>query len=92
MAGVDKFYLYNNDSTDDTEKILEPYIKGGLVDLIYFPGQAKQFPAYNNALKKYRNDCEYMAFVDGDEFIRPIDRSRNIYDVVKEIFSLANSK
>ena len=35
--GVDKFYIYDNESTDDTKSILEPYIKRGIVDYKYWP-------------------------------------------------------
>ena len=31
LVGVQKFYLYDNESNDDSRKILEPYIKEGLV-------------------------------------------------------------
>lgn len=34
VLGVDHFYLYNNDSTDDFMKILQPYIDNGMVELI----------------------------------------------------------
>ena len=85
IVGVEKFYLYDNESTDNTKKILEPYVKCGLVDFIYFPGEAKQHPAYIDALKRYKNECEFMAVIDGDEFIRPMDKNKNIYDIIKEI-------
>ncbi len=91
LVGVQHFYLYNNESEDNIQEILKDYIKRGIVDLIYFPGKAQQIPAYQNALKKYRNECKYMAVVDADEFIRPIDHNKNILDVIEEIFKLAKN-
>ena len=85
LVGVEKFYLYNNESTDDTEKILKPYIESGLVDLIYFPGKCKQRPAFRDALKRYRSECKYMALIDGDEFLRPMDKNKTVYEVIDEI-------
>ena len=34
ILGATRFYLYNNESTDHYQKILAPYIKKGLVELI----------------------------------------------------------
>ena len=69
--GVDKFYIYDNDSEDREEllKILEPWIQNHIVDYKFFPGIYRQMPAYNDALENHRFDCRYMGFIDADEFI-----------------------
>ena len=92
LVGIEHFYLYNNESTDNTEEVLRTYIDSGIVNLRYFPGQVKQLAAYHDALRRYRNECKYMAFIDGDEFIRPIDKNRSVYDIVDNIISSANDK
>ena len=71
LAGVDHFYLYDNDSTDNYKEIIAPYVKAGLVTVKYFPGESMQFAAYDDAVLNYRFHCRYMAFVDLDEFIFP---------------------
>lgn len=71
LAGVDHFYIYDNDSTDNQAEVAKPYVEAGLVDYIPFPGQAMQFAAYNDAVKKFKFQSRYMAFIDGDEFIFP---------------------
>ena len=38
LAGVDHFYIYDNDSLDNLEKILQPYIDAGIVTYIFYPG------------------------------------------------------
>ena len=86
LAGVEHFYLYNNDSTDDYKKILAPYVEKNLVTLIDFPGKMMQYPAYHDAIEKYRFDCRYMAFIDIDEFIFP-KSNRAVAEVVDEILS-----
>lgn len=74
--GVEKFYIYDNESTDNTKEELVPYIESGLVEYIYFPGFKKQLAAYDDCLKKHRVDVRWIAFIDLDEFIVPIkDRS-----------------
>ena len=86
LAGVEHFYLYNNGSSDDYKEILAPYVEKNLVTLADFPGKAMQYPAYNDAIEKYRFDCRYMAFIDLDEFIYP-KTNRSIVEVVDEILS-----
>ena len=70
-AGVTMFYLYDNESDDDTREILRPYIERGLVEYNFFPGNGMQVPAYNDAIYRHKFDCRYMAVIDLDEFIRP---------------------
>ena len=71
LAGVDHFYLYDNDSPDNQREVAAPYVKAGLVDYISLPGKAMQLVAYNDAVKRFKFHCRYMAFIDLDEFIFP---------------------
>lgn len=86
LAGVNHFYIYDNESTDDMKKILQPYIKAGIVTYIFYPGKARQYEAYNNAIKNYRFFCRYMAFIDADEFIFP-KTNQTISEITDEILS-----
>ena len=67
--GFQKFFLYNNDSTDNVKELLAPYIQAGIVELIPWSGQTRQMDAYNDALNKHIRDCKYIATIDLDEFI-----------------------
>jgi hypothetical protein len=69
MVGVQKFYLYDNESNDNTKDVLKPYIKKGIVDYTYYPGLAKQMPAYKDAVNRHSDESRWMAFIDLDEFI-----------------------
>lgn len=73
--GVEKFYIYDNESADDTKEVLAPYIASGLVEYTYFPGFKKQLEAYDDCLAKHRFDTRWIAFIDLDEFIVPIKDS-----------------
>lgn len=84
IIGVTVFYIYDNESNDDTLKILEPYIKKGIVYYKFIKGKAQQLNAYNEALLNYRDDCKYMAFIDLDEYLF-IDREKSITQVTDEI-------
>lgn len=79
LVGVEKFYLYDNESTDNTTKILKPYIKRGIVDYTFWPGKAQQQNAYTDCLNKHANDTKWLAIIDLDEFIVPVH-----YDTVPE--------
>ncbi|MDD2549338.1 MAG: glycosyltransferase family 92 protein [Bacteroidales bacterium] len=70
--GVERFYIYNNESTDNTHEILQPYINSGLVEYHFIEGKRKQTAAYNDCLKRHRYNSRWIAFIDLDEFIVPI--------------------
>ncbi len=86
LAGVNHFYIYDNESPDNMKEILQPYIERGLVTYTFYPGKCRQVEAYNEAVQKYRFFCRYMTFLDGDEFIFP-QGNKSIVEVVDEILS-----
>lgn len=69
IVGINHFYLYDNDSDDNTCEILRPYIDRGIVTRIEIHGKKRQHDAYNDAINKYKMNTKYMAFIDLDEFI-----------------------
>ncbi len=89
LAGVEHFYLYNNDSSDEYAQVLAPYVEKNLVTLTNISGKGIQMPAYDDAIEKHRFECRYMAFIDLDEFIYP-KTGQSISEVVDEIFSRKN--
>lgn len=81
IIGVNHIYLYDNDSTDNMKQKIQPFINEGFVTLIPIHGLKKQLIAYNNSLKKYGKLYRYMAFIDCDEFIIPL-QNRKITDII----------
>jgi len=79
LVGIEHFYLYNNNSDDDFGKILQPYIDEGVVTFIEWPEIPGQISAYKNWYEHYRHECNWMSFIDLDEFICPI-KDANITD------------
>jgi len=85
LVGVDHFYLYNMNSTDEYLKVLKPYLIKGMVTLIQwqnFSGNQRnnpaflmlstRIPAYENAAKYVAlHETEWLVFVDVDEFLVP---------------------
>ena len=86
LAGVDHFYLYDNDSTDNQREVAAPYIEAGLADYFHAPGKVMQCTVYNDAVKNFKFHCRHMAFIDADEFIFP-KTNQSIVEVVDEILS-----
>jgi len=91
VVGVDHFYLYNNGSYDQFREILNPYIKRGVVTLIYWPdlieAQKKDktwmwvlstlISAYENAIKiRTANETKWLVFADVNEFLVPIEAKK----------------
>ena len=81
--GVEKFYIYDNESTDGTRETLAPYIESGLVDYRYWPGQKQQLAAYDDCFERHRLDTRWLAVIDLDEFIVPV-RDRSIPDFLRD--------
>ena len=73
--GVEKFYVYDNESKDNTKEILAPYIERGIVEYIYFPGYRRQLAAYDDCFSRHRYDTRWIAVIDMDEFIVPVKNS-----------------
>lgn len=71
LLGVDHFYMYNNNSTDEYQKILKPYIDKGIVTLVEWPDVPGQISAYKNWYEKFREETNWCSFLDLDEFLCP---------------------
>jgi hypothetical protein len=72
LMGVEHFFLYDNNSRDDPERFLEPWLQSGVVTLTPWAqpftkgGQRK---AYDHALAGARGTARWLAFLDIDEFL-----------------------
>ncbi len=79
LVGVEHFYLYNNNSSDNYLQVLEPYIKAGIVELQDWPTPTNvpwspyQTAAYNHWLSRNKMETFWVAIIDLDEFIVPVD-------------------
>lgn len=70
--GVEHFYLYNNDDdTTESDAILEPYVRNGIVNNIHAPGRAIQMQCMADAITQFINETHWLACIDLDEFILP---------------------
>lgn len=87
IVGVERFYLYNNNSTDNTLDIVEPYVQSGEVVLHDWPFSYKQQgSAYEHCLASYKQESELIAFIDLDEFLFPTEKE-SLIEVLEEFDS-----
>lgn len=86
--GVEKFYIYDNESTDCTKEVLTPYIESGLVEYCYWPGQKQQLATYDDCFEKHRLEARWIAVIDLDEYIVPI-KDRNICEFLRRMEEFA---
>jgi hypothetical protein len=75
LVGVERFYLYDNESEDNLKEILKSYIDDGIVIYKYFPGKCMQYSAYKDAIRRYKYKTKWLAIIDADEFIIPISKA-----------------
>ena len=87
LAGVEHFYIYDNNSEDNTKEILQPYIDKNIVDHISFPNDSTQMTIYYQAIQNYKFFCRYLAFIDVGEFIFPRN-NKTILEIINEILDI----
>jgi glycosyl transferase family 92 len=69
LVGVERFFLYDNRSSDDHLGVLEPYVQDGTVVLHDWPMPQGQLAAYEHTLREYGAESRWIAFIDLDEFL-----------------------
>lgn len=88
LQGAEHFYLCDNESTDGSREYLQPYIENGLITYIPMIGKNQQLVCYDKVVKEYGNESQWMAFIDLDEFLVPL-QADNMVDFLQE-FTDAN--
>lgn len=82
LIGANHFWLFDNESTDDWNKILASYISEGVVEVFSWPTiqqpggyrerQETQMAALREGLRRARGHVEWAALIDVDEFLLPM--------------------
>lgn len=67
--GFDHVFLIDNGSTDDFQAKVKPFIDSKFVTLHYMPAAAKQSEHYNRVYNTIRDQCQWLAIVDVDEYV-----------------------
>jgi hypothetical protein len=69
LIGAERFFLYDNLSTDHHLEALAPYTEDGTVVLHEWAVPNGQLLAYEHCLEQHRHDSRWIAFLDIDEFL-----------------------
>jgi hypothetical protein len=77
LVGVERFLLYDNESSDDHEEVLAPYRECGIVELHQWPtpqSVERGVPwsiigVFNDCIERHRHESRWIAFLDVDEFL-----------------------
>lgn len=74
VIGFEKIIIYDNESTDHGPAMLKALAAAGEIDLNtwVWPKDAEtgpQVPCYTAAVEKYRDEIEWIGFIDIDEFL-----------------------
>lgn len=80
LVGVQHFILYNHLSEDNPREILQPYIDDKTVELFDIKMEIEsradwiniQLGAYKDGLKRFNGISKWVAFLDSDEFLTPV--------------------
>ncbi|MDP8207399.1 MAG: glycosyltransferase family 92 protein [Candidatus Electryonea clarkiae] len=73
LAGVEHFYIYDNESKVPISDTLKGYIDHGIVDVIPVKGKNQQLPAYDHCLNEFgKKQSRWIGFIDMDEFLLPL--------------------
>jgi hypothetical protein len=91
LLGVEHFYLYNHQSHDNYQEVLQPYILEGLVELSNKTSSAKALKAFNSLQCKSYTEClrrtkgmsKWVAFLDIDEFLFPL-QEQSLQEILKD--------
>lgn len=83
IVGVERFYLYDNGSSDHAKDLVESYIQSGVVVWHEWLLKQGQLPAYKHCLQNYQEEMEWVAFIDLDEFLFPTEED-NLRKVLED--------
>lgn len=88
--GFNDFIIYDNESDDGTTELLTKLADAEIIRLHSIPQQEKvQLAAYRKIYQDYKDQYEFIAFIDADEFIMPTDTKKAV-NHIKELFKAPN--
>ena len=71
LMGVDRFYIYDNESQISLRESLKEYIERGWVVVVDISGKAMQLYSYDHCLQTFGANTFWLGFIDTDEFLVP---------------------
>lgn len=69
LIGFERIFIYDNESETPVDETLRDLDDAGIVETYAIEGKGRQLTAYNHCLQKHGAECEWLAFLDLDEFL-----------------------
>jgi hypothetical protein len=77
LVGAERFFLYDNESSDDHTEVLAAYVERGVAEIHHWPtppSVERGVPwsiigALDDCIERHRGDSRWIAFIDVDEFL-----------------------
>ncbi len=85
VLGIKDFYIVDNISNDGSSELLCEMHKKGIITRIEHAnvdGVKPQLPAYKKIIESLHKSCDFIAFIDADEFLRPVDLNIGLSDLM----------
>jgi tetratricopeptide (TPR) repeat protein len=83
LVGVERFYIYDNESGIPVRQTLAEYIEKGWVVVIEISGHPVQMEAYDHCITCFGKSSQWIGFIDTDEFLVP----KNSLDIKEVLFA-----
>tara|TARA_A100001015_G_C14970817_1_gene705042 strand:- start:929 stop:1726 length:798 start_codon:yes stop_codon:yes gene_type:complete len=71
IQGVEKFYIYDNESKKPLKEYLHEPIFKKFCEIINYPGKCKQLDVYRDCIQRTKFKSKWLIIIDADEFILP---------------------
>lgn len=71
LQGVERFYIYENESTDGTLALLEQLATQFPIEVVPCQAEHANLFGFGDALERFGNRTEWLACIDADEFLIP---------------------
>jgi hypothetical protein len=68
-AGVEHVYVYDDNSPDGIERVIAPFIEGGLVSYVPWPRVPASPSSNGDLLSRFGRSSGWVAFFDADELL-----------------------
>ena len=69
MIGIDRFFIYVHNTNDGMTEVLVELSRHYPIEVVLIGGDRPQLQAYRSVWDRHGNDVDWMAFIDGDEFL-----------------------
>ncbi len=90
VLGISKFFIADNESDDGTSDLLRALSNVGYLKCISYKTEKDikpQLAAYQLLANNFKDEVEWLCYIDADEFLHPADLNVDIQSSLRNIFT-----